>query len=113
MYEPCIKYDATAGLHKKVEREWTAWFATQSLIQAYEIGCQYFILKFVEDTWVRRLQDLESLYIRVALRYLLDLLSTHSGGLKRSKVIAMFAIIHLWWTEDPSVPKFINIFDNT
>ena len=95
MYEPCIKYDATAGLHKKVEREWTAWFATQSLIQACEMGCRSFILKFVEDTWVPRLRDPDSFYTCVAPRDLLNLLSKYSGGIERADVFAMFAIMHL------------------
>ena len=59
--------------------------------------CQYFILKVVEDTWVRRLQYLDSFYTRVSPRDILDLLATHIGGLKRANAVAMFATMHLWW----------------
>ena len=110
--DPIIKDDATDGLCKKMYHEWTAWLATQSLIRSCKIGCRSFILKVVEDTWFQRLCDPDSFYTCVAPKDLFNLLSTYSGGLERVNVIAMFATMHLWWAEDPPVPKFINRFDD-
>ena len=73
--------------------------------------CRSFILMVVKYTWVRRLQYPDSFYTRFAPRDLLDLLAMHSGGLERADVVSMFATMHLWWAEDPCVPKFINMFD--
>ena len=70
------------------------------------MGCRSFILKVVEYTWVQYLRDPYSFYTRVAPRDLLNPISTHSGGLKRADVVAMFSIMQY-----PHVPKFINIFD--
>ena len=72
------------------------------------MGCRYFILKVVEDTWVQRLRDPYYIYTRVALRYLLDLISTHSDGIERANIVAMFSIV-----QDPRVPEFINRFYNS
>ena len=80
-----------------MELEWTSQLATQSFIRLYGMGCRSFILKVVEDTWVRRLRDPDSFYTHVYLRYLLDLLATHSGGIERDDVVSMFATMHLWW----------------
>ena len=60
----------------------------------------------------RRLCDPDSFYTRVALRGILDLLSTHSGGIVRANVVAMFSNVHLLWSEDPCIPEFINRFDD-
>ena len=76
------------------------------------MGCLSFILNVVEDTWFRRLRDPESFYTHVAPRDLINLISTHSGGLEHDNVVATFATMHLWWAEDPCVPKCINIFDD-
>ena len=54
-YDPSIEDDATDGLRKNMEQEWIAWIATQLLIRACKMGCWYFILKVVKDTWVQRL----------------------------------------------------------
>ena len=54
-YDPSIKDNTINGLRQMMELECTARLATQLLIQAYEMGCRSFILKVVEDTWVRRL----------------------------------------------------------
>ena len=61
------------------------------------MGYRSFILKVVEDTWVRRLRDPDSFYNRVTPRDLLNLLAMHSGGLKRADVVSMFSAMHLWW----------------
>ena len=45
-------------------------------------------------------------------RDLLNLLSTHNGGLERADVVVVFATMHLWWAEDSLVPEFINRFNN-
>ena len=55
LYNPSIKDDATDGLRKRMEQEWTSRLSTQSLILSYKMGFWSFILKVVEDTWVRRL----------------------------------------------------------
>ena len=99
LYDPSIKYDATDGLRKKMEREWTARLATQLLIRACKMGCRSFILKFIEDNWVRRLRDPDSFYTRVFPRDLLNLLTTHKGGLERADAVTMFATMYLWWAE--------------
>ena len=78
-----------------------------------KIRCQSFILKVLKYTWVRCPQDPDSFYTRFALMDLLDLLAMHRDGLECADVVAMFSTIHLWWAEDPSVPKFINKFDNS
>ena len=100
-YDPGIAADATDDVQKKRERKWTFTLTTQHLIRACERDCRYFILKIVEDTWVRRLRDPNCFYTRVAPRDLLYLLSTHSGGLERADVVAMFTTMRLWWAEDP------------
>ena len=76
------------------------------------MGYRSFILKVFEDTWIQCLQDPDSFYTHVAPRDILELLSTHSGGIEHTSVVAMFSIVHLWWEEDPRVPEFINIFDD-
>ena len=65
-YDPDISNDATDGVRKKREREWTATLATQELIRACERGCRSFILNVVEDTWVRCLRDPDCFYTLVA-----------------------------------------------
>ena len=112
-YDPNIKDDVTDGLCKKMEREWTAWLATQFLIRDCEMGWQAFILKVVEVTSVQRLQKRDFFYTRVAPRDLLNLLSTQNGGIKLADVVALFTTMHLWLAEYPCVPKFINIFNDT
>ena len=96
-----------------MEHEWTSRLDTQLLIRSFRMGCRFFIIKVVEDTWVLHLQDPDSFYTCVTPRYILDLLATHSGGLERADVVAMFSTMHLWWAEDPHVPEFINRFNNT
>ena len=112
LYDPSIEDDATNGLRKNMEREWTTCLAIQSLIRACEMGCRSFILKAVEDTWVRSLRYPDSLYTRVAPRDLLDLLATYSDGLESSDVVGMFSTMRFWWSEGPRFPSFINIFND-
>ena len=97
-----ISDNATDGVRKKTEREWTATVATQQLIRAYECGCRYFILNDVDDNWVRWLCNPDYFYTRVDPRDLPDLLSSHSGGLERSNIVTMFATMHLWGGGIPS-----------
>ena len=59
-YDPSIEENATDRLRKNMEHEWTAWLSTQLFIQSCEMGYRSFILKVVEDTWVRRLRDPDS-----------------------------------------------------
>ena len=112
-YDPIIEDYATDRLQQKMEQEWTNQLAIQSIIRACEMGCCSFILKVVEDTWVRRLQYSDSFYTRVSPMDLLDLLDKHSGGIERADFVAMFDTMHIWWAEDPSVPEFINRFYDT
>ena len=65
-YDPDIADNATYGVCKKREREWTATLNDQELIRACERGCSSFILNVVKDTWVRRLCDPDCFYTRVA-----------------------------------------------
>ena len=94
-YDPDISDDATDVLCTKRERRWTATLATQQIIQACERGCCSFILNVVKDTSVHRLRDPNCFYTRVTQQYLLNFLSTHSGGLERVDVVAMFSTMHL------------------
>ena len=94
-YDRDIADEATDGLRMKREREWTATLATQQIIRACERGCCSFILNVVKDTSVHRLRDPDCFYTRVTQQYLLNFLSTHSGGLERVDVVAMFATMHL------------------
>ena len=48
LYDPSIEEDATDGLQKNMEQEWTARLATQLLIRACKIVCRSFILKVVK-----------------------------------------------------------------
>ena len=112
-YDPDIADNATDGIWKKRECKWTATLATQQLIQSCKCGYCYFNLKVVDDTWVRRICDPDWFYTSVSFLDLLDFLSTHSVGLERADVVAMFAMIPLWWAEDPWVLEFINRFDDT
>ena len=73
-YDPEIANDATDGVRKKREREWTATLATQQLILACERGCRFFVLNIVKDTWFCCLRNPNCFYTRVAPRDLLDLL---------------------------------------
>ena len=52
-----IANNATDGVHKKIERKWTATLSTQQIIRACNCGCCSFILNVAEDTWVYRLCD--------------------------------------------------------
>ena len=76
------------------------------------MGCWSFILMVVKDNWVRRLQDPDSFYTRVAPRDILNLLAMYSGVMECSDVVSMFSTMHIWWSEDTCVPKFINIFND-
>ena len=111
-YNMDIADNSTDSVCKKRSRDWAATVANQQLTRACERGCRSFILNIVDDNWVRRLRNPDCSYIRVAPRDLPDLLSTHSGGLDRSNIVAMFATMHLWWVEDPRVPEFINRFND-
>ena len=65
-------------------------------IQAFEMGCQSFILKVFKDTWVQRLRDPDSLYTCVAAIDILYLLLTYSSGIECADVVTMFDTMHLW-----------------
>ena len=65
-YDPDIANDATDGVFKKIEREYTATLTTQQLIRACKYGFHSFILKVGEETWVRRLRDPDFFYTQVA-----------------------------------------------
>ena len=95
LYNPSIKDNATDGLQNNMERECTTRLATQSLIRSCKMGCRSFILKVVEDTWVRLLRDLDSFYTRFSPRDIFDLLATHNGGFDRANDVAIFATMHI------------------
>ena len=80
---------------KKMEHECNARPDTQLLIRSCRMGCRFFIIKVIEDTWVLHLQYPDSFYTCVNPRDILDLLATQSGGLERADVVAMFSTMHL------------------
>ena len=103
-YDLDISDNTTDGVLKKREHKWTSTLANQQPIRSCEHGCRSLILNVVKDTWVHCLRNPDCFYTRVAPRYFLYLLSTHSGGIEQADVVAMFATMHLWWAEYPRVP---------
>ena len=71
-YDETLSDDAKAVVRAKTEAKWRAKRLDRATYDTTRRETTSFILKAVEDTWVRELKDPETFYTDVASRALLD-----------------------------------------
>ena len=79
-YDETIADDAKAAVRAKMEAKHRAWRVDKSMWEMARQDNVHFILRVVEDTWVRELRDAVKLYTDVEPWTLITHLQRHATG---------------------------------
>ena len=111
-YDDTIDEKATNVTRARAENIHRAKLADYGNYVAAERNTRDFILRAVEDTWVRELRDPDTFYSRVHASALLDHLQTTCGGLHALDILALLNRMQEYHKDEPGIPEYINMLED-
>lgn len=111
-YDETLSDDAKAVVRAKAEARWRAKRLDRTTYDTARRETTAFILKAVEDTWVRELKDPETFYTDVAPRALLNHLQSQCTGRHAVDILAMQDEMRAYHLEYEGIPEYINALED-
>ena len=111
-YDDGIDEKASNVVRARAENLHKARLADYANYVAAERNTRDFILRVVEDTWVRELRDANTFYTRVLAFALLDHLQTTCGGLHALDILALLNRMQGFHKEEPGIPEYLNLLED-
>ena len=101
------KKDATIIEVHQAEGKNEAQRNDRQLYETAESSCQIFIMKFVDETWYKELEDPDKFYTKVTALKLLDHLTEFCAGLHTVDVVDIPQLMKSLYKDSEGVPQFI------
>jgi hypothetical protein len=111
-YDNSLADDAKPVVRAKGEARWRAKRLDRNTFETARRETTSFILKAVEDTWVRELKDPETFYTDVSPRDLIDHLQAQCTGRHAIDILALQDEMRQYHIECEGIPEYINALED-
>ena len=111
-YDTSLPDDAKPVVRAKYEARWRAKRLDQNTYETARRETTSFILKAVEDTWVRELKDPETFYTDVSPRDLIDHLQVQCTGRHTINILALQDEMRNYHIEYEGILEYINALED-